>query len=110
MTVPVINSNSSLVCGRVVSRTSVARAENVLSLQITPNVVVGASDRAALDVEPLVVSTSVPPFYLHYPLKRTFIASTNQKRLGQFHHASVCRVSSDCAGSVTAEGDATCQP
>jgi len=63
VTVPVINSNSSLVCGRVVSRTSVARAENVLSLQITPNVVVGASDCAALDVEPLVVSTSVPPFY-----------------------------------------------
>jgi hypothetical protein len=64
VTVPVINSNSSLVCGRVVSRTSVARAENVLSLQITPNVVVGASDCAALDVEPLVVSTSVPPFLL----------------------------------------------
>lgn len=101
MTVPVINSNSSLVCGRVVSRTSVARAENVLSLQITPNVVVGASDCAALDVEPLVVSTSVPPFYR---------VDENQKRLGQFHHASVCRVSSDCAGSVTAEGDATCQP
>ena len=85
MTVPVINSNSSLVCGRVVSRTSVARAENVLSLQITPNVVVGASDRAALDVEPLVVSTSVPPFYLHYPLllsrRRTRRDSANSTTL-----------------------------
>ena len=39
-----------------------------------------------------------------------FIVDEPEQRLGQFHHASVCRVSSDCAGSVTAEGDATCQP